>query len=72
MYCFYLHKFHLLNHSYFYFALQILQCWRKPGAATATKSYTDVHGGLCRKCHANIATLVELEKRYGEDALVEY
>lgn len=38
----------------------------------ATKSYADVHGGLCRKCHANFATLVELEKRYGEDALVEY
>lgn len=38
----------------------------------ATKSYADAHGGLCRKCHANFATLVELEKRYGEDALVEY
>jgi hypothetical protein len=38
----------------------------------ATKSYADAHGGLCRKCHANFAILIELEKRYGEDALIEY
>ncbi|AIC15818.1 hypothetical protein [Nitrososphaera viennensis] len=38
----------------------------------ATRSYADAHGGLCRKCHSNFASLVELEKRYGEDALVEY
>jgi hypothetical protein len=38
----------------------------------ATKSYADAHGGLCRKCHANFAAVLELEKRYGEDALVDY
>lgn len=38
----------------------------------AAKSYADAHGGLCRKCHSNFAIIVELEKRYGEDALVEY
>ena len=38
----------------------------------ATKSYSDAHGGLCRKCHANFAAVLELEKRYGEDGLVDY
>jgi hypothetical protein len=36
------------------------------------KSYSDAHGGLCRKCHSNFASIVELEKKYGEDALVQY
>jgi hypothetical protein len=38
----------------------------------ATKSYADAHEGLCRKCHSNFAALIDLEKQYGEDALVEY
>ena len=38
----------------------------------AAKSYADAHGGLCRKCHSNFETVIELEKQYGEDALVEY
>lgn len=38
----------------------------------ATKSYAEAHGGLCRKCHSNFAVLIDLEKKYGEDALVEY
>ncbi|MFZ0357637.1 MAG: hypothetical protein WAL53_05860 [Nitrososphaeraceae archaeon] len=36
------------------------------------KSYADAHGGLCRKCHSNFSFLLELEQKYGEDALVEY
>jgi len=36
------------------------------------KSYADAHGGLCRKCHSNFSSLLELEQKYGEDALVEY
>jgi hypothetical protein len=38
----------------------------------AEKSYTDAHWGLCRKCHSNFAFLIELEQKYGDDALVEY
>jgi hypothetical protein len=36
------------------------------------KLYADAHHGLCRKCHSNFAFLLELEQKYGEDALVEY
>jgi hypothetical protein len=36
------------------------------------KSYADAHGGLCRKCHSNFVTILELEKKYGEDAVVDY
>ena len=36
------------------------------------KWYADAHGGLCRKCHSNFSFLLELEQKYGEDALVEY
>jgi hypothetical protein len=36
------------------------------------KTYSDTHYGLCRKCHSNFAFLLELEQKYGEDALVEY
>ena len=36
------------------------------------KLYADKHHGLCRKCHSNFAFLLELEQKYGEDALVEY
>jgi hypothetical protein len=38
----------------------------------AVKSYADSHGGLCRRCHSNFSALLDLEKKYGEDALVEY
>ena len=38
----------------------------------AVKSYTDAHGGLCRKCHSNFVNILGLEKKYGEDARVEY
>jgi hypothetical protein len=34
--------------------------------------YSDSHHGLCRKCHSNFAFLLELEQKYGEDALIEY
>ncbi len=34
--------------------------------------YAVKHHGLCRKCHSNFAFLLELEQKYGEDALVEY
>jgi hypothetical protein len=37
----------------------------------AVKSYADAHGGLCRKCHSNFVNILELEKKYGEDALVD-
>ncbi|MFL6356890.1 MAG: hypothetical protein ACJ71C_10085 [Nitrososphaeraceae archaeon] len=36
------------------------------------KTYSDAHRGLCRKCHSNFAFLLELEQKYGEDALIEY
>jgi hypothetical protein len=36
------------------------------------KIYSDAHHGLCRKCHSNFAFLIELEQKYGEDALIEY
>jgi hypothetical protein len=36
------------------------------------KTYSDAHHGLCRKCHSNLAFLLELEQKYGEDALIEY
>ena len=36
------------------------------------KTYYDAHHGLCRKCHSNFAFLLELEQKYGEDALIEY
>jgi hypothetical protein len=32
--------------------------------------YSDSHHGLCRKCHSNFAFLLELEQKYGEDALI--
>ena len=35
-------------------------------------TYLDAHHGLCRKCHSNFAFLLELEQKYGEDALIEY
>ena len=36
------------------------------------KSFTNANDGLCRKCHSNFAFLLEIEAKYGEDALVEY
>ena len=36
------------------------------------KIYSDAHYGLCRNCHSNFAFLMELEQKYGEDALIEY
>ena len=36
------------------------------------KTYSNAHHGLCRKCHSNFAFLLELEQKYGEDALIEY
>ena len=35
------------------------------------KLYAAAHHGLCRKCHSNFAYLLELEERYGEDALID-
>jgi hypothetical protein len=34
------------------------------------KTYSDAHRGLCRKCHSNFAFLLELEQKYGQDALI--
>src|SRR5919199_3654819 len=36
------------------------------------KSLTNANDRLCRKCHSNFEFLLELESKYGEDALVEY
>jgi hypothetical protein len=36
------------------------------------KLYADVHHGLCRQCLSNFVFLLELEEKYGEDALIEY
>lgn len=38
----------------------------------APASFSEAHGGLCRKCHSNFAFIMDMEKKYGEDALVEY
>jgi uncharacterized protein Veg len=38
----------------------------------AEKSYAEAHNGLCRRCHSNFSFILELEQKYGEDALVEY
>ncbi len=35
-------------------------------------SYAEAHYGLCRRCHSNFSFILELEQKYGEDALVEY
>ena len=43
----------------------------KCGHATE-KSYAEAHHGLCKKCHSNFSSLLELEQKYGEDALIEY
>jgi len=36
------------------------------------KSFVQAHDGLCRQCHSSFAFLVNLEYKYGEDALIEY
>ena len=36
------------------------------------KRYADAHDGLCRRCHSNFSFLIDLESRYGEDAVVQY
>ena len=36
------------------------------------KSYAETHDGLCRRCHSNFSFILDLEQKYGEDALVEY
>jgi hypothetical protein len=36
------------------------------------KLYAEAHHGLCRRCHSNFSFILELEQKYGEDALVEY
>ncbi len=36
------------------------------------KLYANTHHGLCRKCHSNFAYLLDLEQKYGEDALIQY
>ena len=36
------------------------------------KLYADAHHGLCRNCHSNFAFLLDLEQKYGEDALIDY
>jgi hypothetical protein len=36
------------------------------------KLYADAHHGLCRKCHSNFTFLLDLEQKYGEDALIEH
>ncbi|MEO9295855.1 MAG: hypothetical protein ABI347_09675 [Nitrososphaera sp.] len=38
----------------------------------APASFAEAHGGLCRRCHSSFAFLVDMEKKYGEDALVQY
>lgn len=38
----------------------------------AAASFAEAHGGLCRKCHSNFVFIIDMEKKYGEDALVEY
>jgi len=38
----------------------------------AERSFVEAHDGLCRRCHSNFAFLVDLEDKYGEDALIQY
>lgn len=36
------------------------------------KSFAQSHDGLCRQCHSSFAFLVDIEYKYGENALIEY
>ena len=36
------------------------------------KRYADAHDGLYRRCHSNFSFLIDLESKYGEDAVVQY
>jgi hypothetical protein len=36
------------------------------------KKYAAVHDGLCRKCHSNFSSILDLVTKGGEDALVQY
>lgn len=36
------------------------------------KSYAEAHQGLCRRCFSNFTFILELEQKFGEDALAEY
>jgi hypothetical protein len=36
------------------------------------KLYAAAHHGLCIKCHYNFGYLLELEQKYGEDALIQF
>jgi len=80
-YCFIYGKLHLaryciesrLNYDLYLLSLLLLVIIMKAKCGHVTKkSYADAHGGLCRKCHSNFSFILELEQKYGEDALVEY
>src|SRR6266545_994761 len=64
-------EFRLNYDLYLLFLLIVIIMKAKCGHMTE-KSYANAHGGLCRKCHSNFSFLLELEQKYGEDALVEY
>ena len=36
------------------------------------KRCADAHDSLCRRCHSNFSFLIDLESKYGEDAVVQY
>ena len=57
---------------YIYYPYSIVIIMKAKCGHVTEKSYADAHGGLCRKCHSNFSFLLELEQKYGEDALVEY
>ncbi|RPJ27338.1 MAG: hypothetical protein EHM25_11180 [Nitrosopumilales archaeon] len=61
-----------LNYDLYLLSLLIVIIMKAKCGHVAEKSYADAHGGLCRKCHSNFSFLLELEQKYGEDALVEY
>jgi hypothetical protein len=62
-----------LNYDLYLLSLLPIVITMKAKCGHATeKTYADAHGGLCRKCHSNFSFLLELEQKYGEDALVEY
>jgi hypothetical protein len=61
-----------LNYDLYLLSILIVINMKAKCGHVTEKSYADAHSGLCRKCHSNFSFLLELEQKYGEDALVEY
>jgi hypothetical protein len=72
LFCSLMHTEFRLNYDLYLLSLLIVIIMKAKCGHVTEKSYADAHGGLCRKCHSNFSFLLELEQKYGEDALVVY